>query len=68
MNKIDELELKEINRTIEILEAYKKGKTIEFYTSKYGWVKCVEAPFISIIRIYQYRIANKPENIETYEQ
>lgn len=33
MNKIDELELKEINRAIEILEAYKKGKTIEFYTS-----------------------------------
>ena len=60
MNKIDELELKEINKVIEILEAYKKGKTIEFYINKDGiWVKCVEAPFISMIPIHQYRIVDK---------
>ena len=59
MNKIDELELKEINRAIEILESYKEGKIIEFYTGKYGWVKCTEAPSISIIRVYQYRITDK---------
>lgn len=59
MNKINELELKEINRAIEILESYKEGKTVEFYTSKYGWVKCTEAPFISIMRVYQYRITDK---------
>ena len=67
MNKIKNIELQEINRAIEILESYKEGKTIEFYTGKYGWVKCTEAPFISIMRVYQYRIINKQENIETYE-
>ena len=60
MSKIDELELREINKVIEILEAYKQGKTIEFYVSKDNiWVKCVGIPFMSIIRIYQYRISNK---------
>ena len=60
MNKIEEIEFREINKVIEILEAYKEGKTIEFYVSKDGiWVKCVEAPFISLISIHQYRIVDK---------
>ena len=69
MNKIDEIELREINKVIEILEAYKKGKTIEFYVSKDNiWIKCVEVPFISIINTHLYRIVDKQKNIETYEQ
>ena len=68
MNKINDIELQEINKVIEVLTAYKEGKTIEFYTDKNGWVKCISTPCISIISTNIYRIADKKENIETYEE
>ena len=68
MNKINNFELQKINKVIEVLTAYKEGKTIEFYTDKNDWVKCVSTPCISIISTNIYRIADKQENIETYEQ
>ena len=68
MNKINNFELQRINKVIEVLTAYKEGKTIEFYTDKHGWVKCVSTPCISIITTHIYRIVDKQENIETYEQ
>ena len=67
MNRINDIELQEINKVIEVLTAYKEGKIIEFYTDKNGWVKCVSTPCISIINTNIYRIVDKQENIETYE-
>ena len=68
MNKIDELELKEINKVIEVLTAYKEGKIIEVCTNGNGWVRCVVAPAISVINANLYRIIDKEENIKTYEK
>lgn len=65
---MNSIELQEINKVIEVLTAYKEGKTIEFYTDKNGWVKCISTPCISIITTNIYRIADKKENIETYEK
>lgn len=68
MNKIHDFQLQEINKVIEVLTAYKEGKTIEYNAGKNGWVKCVFAPCISIINTNIHRIVDEEENIETYEQ
>ena len=67
MNKINDFQLQEINKVIEVLTAYKEGKTIEYNAGKDGWLKCYAAPYISIVNTHLYRIADKQENIETYE-
>lgn len=68
MNRINNFELQKINKVIEVLTAYKEGKIIEFYSDKNGWDKCVSIPCISVISTNLYRIADKQENIETYEE
>lgn len=68
MNKTKNIELQEINKVIEVLTAYKEGKTIEYDTGKDGWIKCYAAPAISIISTHLYRIVDEEENIETYEE
>ena len=68
MNKINNLDLQEINKVIEVLTAYKEGKIVQFYTDKHGWVKCIAPPCISIVSTQFYRIVDEEENIETYEQ
>lgn len=67
MNKINDFQLQEINKVIEVLTAYKEGKIIEYNAGKDGWLKCQAAPYISIVNTHLYRIADKQENIETYE-
>ena len=67
MNKINNFQLQEINKAIEVLTAYKEGKTIEYNAGKDGWVKCHAAPYISIVNTNLYRIVNEEENIETHE-
>ena len=68
MNKINDFQLQEINKVIEVLTAYKEGKTIEYNAGKDGWLKCYAAPAISIVSTHLYRIADKQENIETHEE
>lgn len=67
MNRINNLELQEINKVIEVLTAYKEGKIVEVYTNRNGWVRCFVAPAISVINANLYRIVDEEENIETYE-
>ena len=67
MNSINNRELQEINKVIEVLTAYKKGKIVEVCTNGHGWVRCFVAPAISVINANLYRIVNEEENIETYE-
>lgn len=67
MNKINDIELQEINRVIEVLIAYKEGKIIEYNIGNDRWVKCFAAPFISVMSTDMYRIIDEEENIETYE-
>ena len=67
MNSINNRELQEINKVIEVLTAYKEGKIVEVCTNGNGWVRCVIAPAISVINANLYRIINEEENIETYE-
>ena len=67
MNNINNRELQEINKVIEVLTAYKEGKIVEVCTSGHGWVRCFVAPAISVINANLYRIIDKEENIETYE-
>ena len=68
MNRINNLELQEINKVIEILTAYKEGKIVEVRTSRNGWVRCFVAPAITVINADLYRIVDKQEHVETYEQ
>ena len=67
MNSINNRELQEINKVIEVLTAYKEGKIVEVCTSENGWVRCFVAPAISVINTNLYRIIDEEENIETYE-
>lgn len=67
MNKINDFQLQEINKVIEVLTAYKEGKTIEYNAGKNGWLRCFIAPAISVISANLYRIVDEEENIETYE-
>ena len=67
MNKINDFQLQEINKVIEVLTAYKEGKIVEVCTSEHGWVRCFVAPAISVINANLYRIIDEEENIETYE-
>lgn len=67
MNSINNRELQEINKVIEVLTAYKEGKIVEVCTNGNGWVRCVIAPAISVINANLYRIVDEEENIETYE-
>lgn len=67
MNKINNIELKDLNKVIEVLTAYKEGKIVEFRTDRNGWIRCTTPPCISIISANSYRIVDKQENIETYE-
>ena len=67
MNSINDRELQEINKVIEVLTAYKEGKIVEVCTNGNGWVRCVIAPAISVINANLYRIVDEEENIETYE-
>ena len=59
MNRINNLELQEIDKVIEILTAYKEGKIVEFRTDRNGWVRCTTIPCISIISANRYRIINE---------
>ena len=68
MNSINNRELQEINKVIEVLTAYKEGKIVEVCTSGHGWVRCFVAPAISVINANLYRIVDEEENIETYEK
>ena len=67
MNSINNRELQEINKVIEVLTAYKEGKIVEVCTNGHGWVRCFVAPAISVINANLYRIIDEKENIETYE-
>ena len=67
MNRINDIELQEINKVIEVLTAYKEGKIVEVCTSRNGWVRCFVAPAISVINANLYRIVDEKENVETYE-
>ena len=67
MNKTKNIELQEINKVIEVLTAYKKGKIVEVCTSGNGWVRCFVAPAISVINANLYRIVDKQENVEAHE-
>lgn len=68
MNRINDIELQEINKVIEVLTAYKEGKIVEVCTSGNSWVRCYVAPAISVINANLYRIVDEEENIETYEE
>ena len=68
INRMNNLELQEINKVIEVLTAYKEGKIVEVCTSGHGWVRCFVAPAISVINANLYRIVDEEENIETYEE
>ena len=68
MNSINNRELQQINKVIEVLTAYKEGKIVEVCTSGNGWVRCFVAPAISVINANLYRIVNEEENIEIYEE
>lgn len=59
MNKINNIELKDLNKVIEVLTAYKEGKIVEFRTDRNGWVRCTATPCISIISANRYRIIDK---------
>ena len=67
MNSINNRELQEINKVIEVLTAYKEGKIVEVCTSGNGWVRCFVAPAISVINANLYRIVDKQENVEAHE-
>lgn len=66
INRMNNLELQEINKVIEVLTAYKEGKIVEVCTSGHGWVRCFVAPAISVINANLYRIVDEEENIEIY--
>lgn len=55
-NRINNFELAAINKTIEVLEAYKAGKRVEYHTDINGWVKCHTPPLITPLEIERYRI------------
>ena len=55
-NRINDSELAAINKTIEVLDAYKAGKIIEYNITFNVWVKCDLPPFISYDTAYKYRI------------
>ena len=67
MNRINDIELQEINKVIKVLTAYKEGKIVEVCTSGNGWVRCFISPAISVINANLYRIVDEEENIETHE-
>ena len=67
MNSINNRELQEINKVIEVLTAYKDGKIVEVCSNGNGWVRCFIAPAISVINANLYRIVDEEENIKTYE-
>ena len=64
---MNNIELQQINKVIEVLTAYKEGKIVEICTNGYGWVRCYVAPSISVVNTNLYRIVDEEENIETYE-
>lgn len=59
MNKINNIELEDLNKVIEVLTAYKEGKIVEFRTDRNGWVRCTTIPCISIMSANRYRVKNK---------
>lgn len=55
-NRINDFELDAINKTIEVLEAYKAGKRVEYLTDINGWVKYHTTPLINPLETERYRI------------
>ena len=59
MNKINNIELEDLNKVIEVLTAYKEGKIVEFRTDRNDWIRCTIIPCISIISAHRYRVKDK---------
>lgn len=59
MNRMNELELKELNRVIGILTAYSEGETIEYLTDRNGWVHLHAIPCVTVYNIDRYRIISQ---------